>query len=244
MLKTSLKLMLSLLICLIGNSAIAKKNTSTKIEDIASSPTYRYDISINQPNRIAIFGRKIVKVTHSKEGVLDLSADQKAGAIFLQLRAKSETFSMILTDDVGEVYHVSLRPIHTDSKIINIRSLNNDIEDHQKVPSQTAFQPLPVGGSDYEKNIVAMMTELRRYRYDELIPGEKQIGEKLLINFVRTVSNNQLKGEIYQIVNLTKAPLTINEEDFYREGVISISVDKLSINAGDFTTLYVLKAQE
>ena len=74
----------------------------------------------------------------------------------------------------------------------------------------------------------------------ELVPLWKGVKFEL----VRTLDLRGLRGEAYKLTNTSDKQVVMDEREFYRDGVQAVSVEKLVLEAGDSTAVFVLSEGE
>ena len=55
--------------------------------------------------------------------------------------------------------------------------------------------------------------------------------------------NGVLMGEEYYMTNITSKTLVIREQEFYRNNVLAVSVDKLNLEPNETTIVYVVRGR-
>jgi len=60
----------------------------------------------------------------------------------------------------------------------------------------------------------------------------------------RVLTGNSLVGEQYRLFNVSDAPIRVAEQEFYKKGVLAVSVLDLTIEPGRSTQVFVVKRNE
>lgn len=200
-------------------------------------------ISRTDVSRLAIEGEGRLKKVWSPHGYLDLQPDKQQGeAFFKASQGAAETFSFFVRDEFGNTFTIIATQKSVPSQTILLVPKNR-----QKVAVRDNMRKaLP-----YKKSVNALFKamflgdELPGYSIadmSELVP----VWAETKIRLIRTYSNHKFFGEIYEIINISEAPLKFHESEFFDFGelVLSTGLEHLNIGANQKTTLYVVRRKE
>jgi len=57
---------------------------------------------------------------------------------------------------------------------------------------------------------------------------------------VRTLDLTGLRGEAYRLTNISDKQIVMDEREFYRDGVQAVAIEKIVLETGDSTAVFVL----
>lgn len=180
------------------------------------------------------FPEHIRKVIISEDAPLEIKMEDKAAFLKFE-RPYSKTINAYFVGE-NETYSLTLAPSNIKDSIIYIQG-----------PEKIRERSLEwEKGNLYEE----MMAVLIKKIYNrEIPPGYKvQTGGKdeSPFNEVKMVRELTLTGDLYSISqyeleNIGKTEGIYNEEEFYKNGVVAISIVKHSLESGEKTKIYVVK---
>ena len=190
-------------------------------------------VSGNEPNLIRVDGRKIRRI-QGVEGEFLVSADRETGAAYLKPTTDKPQFSVFVADDAGRHWKLLL-------SIADIPAETLVIRDRSRVSAQgRAFL------ADEPRNTAIRRVLLALAR--DVIPEDMSASERLEIVplwnearlvLVRTL-DGILRGEKYQLTNVSTTRMVIDERELYRRGVLAVMVDTLALEPGEATNVMVV----
>lgn len=192
-------------------------------------------IALSDPSRIAVEGariRRILKVS----GDFGQETDEATGTVFI-LPSSEKPISIFVLDDKDRSFKVLLQPDAVPSEDLLIR----DKDDASGEPSaieksgerERAGKNLILA---LENDSVPAGMELQESSVDIPLWNESRF------RLERSLIGRWLVGEKYALTNISGKPMTLDEREFFRKGVVAISIDNLNLNPGENT--YVLVVRE
>lgn len=184
-------------------------------------------VSRNEPNLLKVDGRKIKRV-YGTEGMFTVTPEQDTGVAWLKPTTDKPLMSIFITDDTGQHYKLLLKVEDIPAETIIIR----DNKGH-------AQQARGIKNEPRNEEILSTIMALHDGEGDpksELIPLWKGIKFEL----VRTLDLRGLRGEAYRLTNTSDKQVVMDEREFYRDGVQAVSIEKLVLETGDSTAVFVL----
>ena len=184
-------------------------------------------VSRNEPNLLKVDGRKIKRV-YGTEGMFTVTPEQDTGVAWLKPITDKPLMSIFITDDTGQHYKLLLKVEDIPAETIIIR----DSKGHVQQSSGIKNEPR-------NEEILSTIMALHDGEGDpksELIPLWKGIKFEL----VRTLDLRGLRGEAYQLTNTSDKQVVMDEREFYRDGVQAVSIEKIVLETGDSTAVFVL----
>lgn len=188
-------------------------------------------ISRNEPNMIKVDGRKIKRI-YGAEGAFTVTPEQDTGVAWLKPMTDKPMMSVFITDEEGQHYKVLLKVEDIPAETIIVRGNNS----HATVPMSIKGEP---------RNEEILRTILALYdgegdAKNEIIPLWK--GTRFELQ--RAINLRGLRGEAYLLTNTSNKQIVMDEREFYRNGVEAVSIEKPILEAGEFTTVYVINSED
>ena len=184
-------------------------------------------VSRNEPNLLKVDGRKIKRV-YGTEGMFTVTPEQDTGVAWLKPTTDKPLMSIFITDDTGQHYKLLLKVEDIPAETIIIR----DSKGH-------THQSMGIKNEPRNEEILSTIMALHDGEGDlksELIPLWKGIKFEL----VRTLDLRGLRGEAYKLTNTSDKQVVMDEREFYRDGVQAVSIEKIVLETGDSTAVFVL----
>lgn len=184
-------------------------------------------VSRNEPNLLKVDGRKIKRV-YGTEGMFTVTPEQDTGVAWLKPTTDKPLMSIFITDDTGQHYKLLLKVEDIPAETIIIR----DSKGHAQQSRGSKNEPR-------NEEILSTIMALHDGEGDpksELIPLWKGIKFEL----VRTLDLRGLRGEAYRLTNTSDKQVVMDEREFYRDGVQAVAIEKIVLETGDSTAVFVL----
>ena len=224
-----------LLILLWSGSAAAAERVEVRDGSVASA-----QISAHEANRLVIRNGRIHKVWGA-EGKASLKADADTGQVYLLPDEgwTRQPFSLFVQDENGGVYTLSLTPANIPAEtVMLVRADKTASVDTRKAQAWETSQP-------YEETLVALIKGMASGQTPDgyartRLHHEFHLWQETNLVLTDRYTGSRLDGEVYAITNVTKKPLRLSEHEFYRPGVLAVSLDKHDLAAGATTTIYLV----
>ena len=190
-------------------------------------------VSRTEPNLIRVDGRKIRRI-QGVEGEFAVSADRETGAAYLKPTTDKPQLSVFVADDAGRHWKLLLKVADIPAETLVIRDRGR-LADAGRV--LVADEPRHAA-------IRRVLLALAR----DTTPEDMSASEPLEIVplwhesrfvLVRTLEG-PLRGEKYQLTNVSKTPMVLDEREFYRRGVLAVMVESLELEPGEATQVMVV----
>lgn len=189
-------------------------------------------ISRHEPNLITVDGRKIRRI-YGAEGLFTITPESDTGSAWLKPTSDKPMMSAYITDEDGQHYKLLLKveDIPAETIIVKGRGLKT--------------QATSASGKNEPRNDDIINTTVALFnghgdRRNEVIPLWKGTRFEL----VRTADLRGLRGEVYVLTNTSGKKIIMDEREFYRSGVQSVSVEKLTLETGQSTHVIVISEVE
>lgn len=191
-------------------------------------------ISRHEPNLIKIEGRKIKRITGA-EGLFAVTPETDTGAAWLKPTSDRRLMSAFITDEEGQHYRLLLKVEDIPAETIIIKGKTNKIASAlTKANNRNAPR--------YEDIINAILALFNGQgnRVNKVIPLWKGTRFEL----VQELDLRGLRGEAYLLTNTSEKQIVMDEREFYRRGVLSVSIENPILEAGQSTNVYIISEAE
>lgn len=217
---------LSTLLLLTSFSASAAQVLVGRPDDTLSAV-----VSRTEPTLIRIDGHRIRRV-FGAEGEFSVTADKDAGTAFLRPSTDKPTLSLFVSDEAGHTWKLLLAVRDGPSESITIKGRNQ--------AGRVSGPAKDVSRNQQIKRILLALqadhddaTEAQPLR--EVVP----LWSEVLFVLVRVIDGS-LKGERYQLTNISPTTMVIDERELYRRRVVAISVANPLLESGQTTDVFVI----
>lgn len=190
-------------------------------------------ISRGEPNLIRIEGRKIRRI-QGVEGEFQVNPDKETGVAYLKPVTDKPMISLFVADDAGRHWKLNLKieDVPAETVVIRDRSrlrqeaMANGVDE----PRNTAIRRVLLALSrDAEPEDMVVRDRL------EIVP----LWNEARFVLVRTLEGS-LVGEKYQLTNVSKTRMVIDERELYRRGVLAVMIEALELEPGEATQVFVV----
>lgn len=184
-------------------------------------------VSRNEPNLLKVDGRKIKRV-YGTEGMFTITPEQDTGVAWLKPITDKPLMSIFITDDTGQHYKLLLKVEDIPAETIIIRDSKGHAQQSRGIKNEPRNEEI--------LNTIMALHDGEGDPKSELIPLWKGIKFEL----VRTLDLRGLRGEAYRLTNTSDKQVVMDEREFYRDGVQAVSIEKIVLETGDSTAVFVL----
>jgi len=190
-------------------------------------------MSRSEPNLIRVEGRKIRRI-QGVEGEFQVTPDKDSGVAYVKPAAEKSFLTLFVADDAGRHWKLNVKVAAVPAETIVIRDRSRLRQEPK------AF------GADESRNaaIRRVMLALMRDAEPEDMIAKDALDIVPLWNEARFVLVRMLEGalvgEKYQLTNVSKQRMVIDERELYRRRVVAISVAKPQLAPGQTTDVFVI----
>jgi|GEM_PF-3833231 len=159
----------------------------------------------------------------------------------IKTRHDLKPLNLFISTQTGHNYILLLTPRNTQSETIMLKP---------KQPPYTSKRlPLSVDARvSYQQSIVRLMNVMVNGAVsDEYTISNFNVNKKPQYKLdqadlflVSVYSNEELRGEVYKVVNNSELPITISEQQFYRDGVRAVTIKDRVIQPFNETFIYLV----
>lgn len=223
--------------CLWFSASIGWSMQSYKVSD---GDTIKVNISSNEMTRITVDGKGRLDSVWGASEVIDFKADKNAGELFFRPKANAPmAFSFFVRDDSGSTYTLVAQQKDIPSQTIVLKP--------KQVTSGQSYNPRFKSSAhvDRVKHLMkgmALGEGVQGYTFED----SKQtmpLWAETKIQLRRSYYGYGLLGEIFTVENVSGKAMTFHEKEFMNFGdkVVAVALERLSINAGETTFLYIVR---
>lgn len=230
----------SLLLNLVAALAMSPAHALQVVEGVEGKTLF-VKVSLRDLNRISIEGGRVRLVKSADDAMLTGSADAATGQALIQPLVK-DPFGVFVFSQSGKTYTLVLQPQDIPGETIVIKE--------SSATAPMSSQPGEIEkAASYQQAIKKMIQALAGERLPEGIEVKKTWEEIRLWKGSRfaleqVLTGRTLVGEQYRLFNISDAPIRVAEQEFYKKGVLAVSVRDLTIEPGRSTQVFVVKRNE
>lgn len=189
-------------------------------------------VSRHEPNLITVDGRKIRRI-YGAEGFFTIKPEADTGAAWLKPISDKPMMSAYITDEDGQHYKLLLQVEDIPAETITIKAhitrggmplMNNKNEARNDDIINTTVA-LFNGYGDSKHSIIPLWKGTR-------------------FELVKIIELRGIRGEVYVLTNISKKQIVMDEREFYRRGVQSVTIESATLEAGESTRIIVVSEVE
>lgn len=194
--------------------------------------------------RIAIDGGRIASLKY-KQSDLTAEADKSTGQVFVQPVDPKEPRSVFVVSSSGMTHSLILKPVDSTLECVVIREPKAEKPAPATVPTSRAPEPAKAPVTELQGAVQRLMVAMARRERPQGVEIKAQEKELALWNeakllLIGTYKARGLTGEAYRLTNVSKAPIRLAEQEFYRPGVIAVGIELHELAPGEQTDLFVV----
>lgn len=235
-------------------AALAVPAAAQTVVDVGNGKTIELPISRNELNRIGLFAGKLADLKF-KDGELDAQPEARSGAYFLIPKVNTR-ISVFFTSASGQVHHIILRPDDVAAQSIVLREPQLDNPRTQQASPRAATapdaRPSPVTTQVFgrahslDAAIKRLMGSMARNERPSDIRHVEHGQEIMLWEGSRFWLMASLVGQAYtgdhfRLQNTSASSMRIDEREFYKRGVVAVSMELHTLAPGEATDVYVVR---
>ncbi len=206
-------------------------------------------ISSTALTRISIEGGRIVNVRFL-DGELDLQKDEISGQVYVKPMTKKAKITLFVTGDSNKTYLLGLKPTGKQADSIVIQERSAQTNQLRQVEQMQARIPQSVSTREdsYTRSIKAFLIAIANNNTSgfgvQVTPSYAEVPLWKEVLFIRKnrYSAADLYGESYTLTNVTRQPLVLSEQEFFKARVLAVAIRKLVLNPGEQTEVYVVNS--
>jgi conjugal transfer pilus assembly protein TraK len=196
-------------------------------------------ISMTDLTRIRMSSGRIVKV-RGNDGEVVIEIDKNRGELFVRPLAVQKPVNLFLTSDSGSTFVLLLTPKAIPSDTLVLRegwtgqSASNAATDGESMSA--GYQP------EIKHLVVAMARgDMPRGYHVQEINRKVRLWKNTLFTLEREYQGRNYVGQLYSLTNTGADPIVMAEPEFYRDGVMAVSVERMQLTHNQSTNVYIVR---
>ena len=201
-------------------------------------------VSNRDVNALIVDGRRIQNFIPSNDNAFEIQKDVVQGSIYFKVNPEysNTSTSAFVTDEEGARYKLVLQPRSVTSEeviLVPSEQQNNKKRSAQSYQHQIKeLMYVMADNADSNSNNLAVDGIVK-----STINAEIPLWKEVSFNLLNRFDSDGMYGELYQLKNVTNKSLNLLEQEFYRKGVVAVSVENLSLQPNKTTFVYVVREQ-
>lgn len=210
-----------------------------QVIELGDGETALGKVSTREMTRLAVAEGRIVDLWGASN-LFEASKDESRGQVFVRLTnpAQRDPLNLFVTDDDGRTYTLILSPadIPADTVMIKPRGQNRRAAMQweraqpytvtlKRLVVQMARDTIPDGYEVVERGVIVPLWKETALRLD------------------REYRGGTFSGEIYTLTNISTAELVMEEQEFYRTGVLAVAIERTVLAPGASSRIYVISGE-
>lgn len=197
--------------------------------------------------RISIEGGRIINVRFL-DGELDLQKDEIAGQVYVKPTTSQKKVNLFVTGDSNKTYLLGLLTTGKQADSIVIQERTAQDNQQRQIEHMQARIPRSVSNREdsYTRSIKAFLIAIANNNTSgfgvQVTPSYAEVPLWKEVLFIRKnrYSAADLYAESYVLTNVSKQPLVLSEQEFFKPGVLAVAIRKLTLNPGQQTEVYIV----
>jgi len=211
---------------------------------VEDGQTVPINISSNEPNRLAIKDGRISKAWGAEAHLTVLPHSDSGELFFTPLANADEKFSFFIKDSNGGTYTIAvtqkLIPSETiilETTVVDKKAISESQKERKDMPYIVRIKQL-IGSmastsDDHPYEVVRNL--------DQPVPLWHEVSMMLTSQY----SAKGLKGDIYELVNITEDQMVLSESEFLNFGhrVLAVAIDHMTLLPKQSTNVYIVREE-
>ncbi|HVK54963.1 MAG TPA: type-F conjugative transfer system secretin TraK [Burkholderiales bacterium] len=198
-------------------------------------------ISQKEATRITVEGARIVNVTgniqaeKNPDGEIVIEKDETRGQIFVRpAHDKTKPVNLFISTEKA-TYTLLLQPIDIPADTIIIR-------DRSERRASGSLEQAGTRKAIIKRLVNAMASGLVPDGVDVSEVGrEVRLWQEARFTLQQTFTGRSLIGEKYLLGNVSNATMVLEEPEFFKDGVVSVTVENQNLPAGASTNVFIVR---
>lgn len=189
-------------------------------------------VSRHEPNLITVDGRKIRRI-YGAEGMFTVKPEPDTGAAWIKPISDKPMMSAYITDEDGQHYKLLLKveDVPAETIIVKGRSVSSG-------PSLLSKKNEP-RNDDILNTTIALFNGAGDSKHDTI-----PLWKGTRFELVKVVELRGIRGETYILTNISDNQIIMDEREFYRNGVQSVTIESPTLEAGQSTRIFIVSEVE
>jgi len=166
------------------------------------------------------------------EGELIVDKNEAAGTAYIRPGILSKPINLRIESSTGALHNLILQVTDIPQEDVVIRE---PVKDSRALPAETS----------YANQLKALIVAMANPDNTKFAPQKKNqpvvLWENTSFVLVATYKNRMMIGEQYELINVGKSQLRMVEQEFYRRGVLAVAIEKMILEPGEQTRVFVVR---
>ena len=209
-----------------------------QLKIVTSGSTTHALISRYEPNRITVVDDRIKSVVH-KSGIFSIQDNKEVGDVFITPSSSSnlQTLSLFVHTEKNKTYQLILTPQEMPAQNLVLRPAMLEQSAKTDVFAENR-------GSELVKIMKAMWSGDALDNYFRNYPTEAiKSREEVKVILLETLENNKYQGSAYEVMNISRDSIAIDEKDFFKNDVLAIHISKRNIRPNEVSNVYLVRGK-
>jgi conjugal transfer pilus assembly protein TraK len=218
--------------------AAAGAANAIQVVDAVDGATVHVKISAKDQTRLLIERGRISSLRIPR-GQLHLSPDDETGQVFLTVAdGVTKPVSGFLTTEAGLTFTVVLTPSDLPAETVVFRPPTST--------QRTQLAAVGKTGTPFEKDLKRLNSVMANDEPADGVEVRNVNQEVILWQEARMTLDKQFVmanviGERFVVTNVSKSPMVLGEQEFYRRGVHTVAIEQLNLAPGVATRVFVVR---
>lgn len=195
-------------------------------------------ISRHEPNRITVVDDRIKSVIH-KAGTFSIQDNKEIGDIFITPSSANrlQTLSLFVHTEKNKTYQLILTPQEMPGQNLVLRPAMLEQNNNQALVAEAR-------STEVTKIMKALWSGEALDGYLRNYPAESSPSTKVLkITLIETLENHRFRGVVYEVRNISKDKASIQEAEFFQNGVVAVHVSRRAIGPNEVSKIYLVRGK-
>ncbi|MES2353148.1 MAG: type-F conjugative transfer system secretin TraK [Pseudomonadota bacterium] len=221
--------------------ALSQASLATQTLELADSQSAVARISQKEATRITVDGGRIVNITgniqtdKNPDGEIAVEKDEARGQIFVRpVHEKTKPVNLFISTEKA-TYTLLLQPVDIPADTIMIR-------DRGEKRSAGNLEQAGTRKAVVRRLVTAMASGHIPDGVDVSEVGrDVRLWQAARFTLQQTFMSRTLIGEKYLLTNLTNASMVLEEQEFFKDGVVSVTVENQNLSNGASTNVFIVR---
>lgn len=190
-------------------------------------------VSRHEPNLVTVDGRKIRRI-YGAEGLFTVKPEPDTGAAWIKPISDKPMMSAYITDEEGQHYKLLLKveDVPAETIIVKGRGVSG-------VSSLLMSKKNEPRNDDILNTTIALFNGAGDSKHDTI-----PLWKGTRFELVKVVELRGIRGETYILTNISDNQIIMDEREFYRNGVQSVTIESSTLEAGQSTRIFIVSEVE
>lgn len=241
-----MKFLKSLMLGLVALYSVFTAAQGVNPIEVGPGLTPRIEISKKDFSHLALFNGRILTIKF-KKGELDVNPEASTGSAFIMPNVQQDISAFVITQS-GQAHQVTFVPVEMTARTIVLKEPQLD---GSKSKSANNSDPRPVStrverASSFDLAIKRAIGSMARNEKPsdmthQDVNQEFQLWKGSRFWLLSRYEGSTLVGEHYRIQNTSPIPMRLDEREFYKPGVMAVSIEIQNLDAQEATDIFIVR---